>query len=200
MRASDPNVTRRELAAAEAAEDVQKCIEICRGAMTTESNSDPKNLWHFGIKLAAFLKTRESASSQDVDEAIAVMEHLLAVVSRQDKPIRWAFLNSQLGAAILERNGDLSEALLHCENALEVLTREKNPEDWALAKRAAGDAYYRLAQDNDSISDLNKALTYYREALTVFTPEKYPDEGLIETIDLIASVLSEAREERKESL
>lgn len=50
MSASDLKVTRGELSAAEAAEDVQKCIEICRSAMTPELDSDPKNLWYFGIK------------------------------------------------------------------------------------------------------------------------------------------------------
>lgn len=105
-------------------------------------------------------------------------------------------MNSQLGAAILARKGDLNEALLHFENALEVFTREKSPEEWALAKKAAGEVYYRLA-DSDSIAELAKSLEYHRDALTVFTAEKYPDEGLIETIDMIERVIARAKASNK---
>jgi tetratricopeptide (TPR) repeat protein len=189
---SSSGTLRERLIEAEALGDIPKCIEICRTALAEGSRLSPDDNWYFGVKLVALLRTPESASSQDVDEAIAVMERLLAVLSRRDKPRWWAFLSSQLGAAILARKGDLNEALLHFENALEVITREKSPEEWALAKRAAGDVYYRLA-NSDSIAELTKSLEYYRDALTVFTAEKYPDEGLVETIDMIERAIARAR-------
>jgi len=139
------------------------------------------------------LAGQEPPREENVDEAIQLLSRMLTLMTRQAQPGYWARLHLQLGGAIASRNGNRSEAIRHYEKALEVFTKDKHAEEWALAKRAAGDAYYRLAQDNDSIPDLNKALTYYREALTVFTPEKYPDEGLIETIDLIADVLSKAK-------
>ncbi len=197
MNSKNSSVALRDkLTGAEAIDDIPKCIEICRTALAGRARLSSDDNWYFGIKLAALLKTRESASSQDVDEAVAVMEHLLAVVSRQDKPMRWAFLNLQLGGAIVVRKGDLNEALLHFENALEVFTREKNPEDWALAKKAAGEIYYRLA-DSDAIAQLTKSLEYHRDALTVFTAEKDPGEGLIETIDMIEGVISRAKASSK---
>lgn len=189
---SSSGTLRERLIEAEALGDIPKCIEICRTALAEGSKSSPDDSWYFGVKLVALLKTPESASSKDVDEAITVMERLLALFSRRDKPRWWAFLNLQLGAAIVARKGDLNEALSHFENALEVFTREKSPEEWALAKKAAGEVYYRLA-DSDSIAELSKSLEYHRDALTVFTAEKYPDEGLVETIEMIEGVIARAR-------
>jgi tetratricopeptide (TPR) repeat protein len=189
---SSTGTLRPQLIEAEALGDIPKCIEICRTALAEGSRLSPDDNWYFGVKLVALLRTPESASSQDIDEAIAVMERLLAIFSRREKPRWWAFLNSQLGAAILAREGDLNEALLHFENALEVFTREKSLEEWALAKKAAGEVYYRLA-DSDSIAELTKSLEYHRDALTVFTAEKYPEEGLVETIDMIERVIARAK-------
>lgn len=190
MISANPDSLRKELAEAEARGDIPKCIEICRHALTDESILDP-DLLHFGIKLAAFLIAyHESASERDVDEAIGVLKRLLTVMSRQKKPRAWGRLHLQIGAAIVQRKGDINEAIEHYEKALEVLTKEKDPKEWAVAKKAAGEAYYLLA---DSISDLCKSLTYYREALTIFTIEKYPDEGLVEAINMIETLVSKAK-------
>ncbi len=154
--------------------------------MTTELDSNPKNLWFFGIKLVAcLLADQDQPSDKDVNEAIQVMNRMLTVFTREKQPKYWAHVHLQLGRAVR----DPKEALLHYEKALEVFTKEKHPEDWALAKKAAGEVYYHLA---DSIPELNKSLDYHRDALTVFTPEKYPDEGLVEAIEMIESAIAKA--------
>ena len=193
MRSGDSNVNRRKLAMAEARGDIQKCVEICRSAMTNEVNSDPRNLWYFGIKLTAFLLADDQPPREkDIDEAIRVLSRMLTVITRQDQPGYWARMHLQLGGAI-DRQGDPSEAIMHYESSLEVFTKEKQPEEWALAKRAAGEAYYRLA-----IVELTKSLEYHREALTVFTPEKYSNEGLVETIAMIENVVAKTRAKKRE--
>jgi tetratricopeptide (TPR) repeat protein len=193
MSSNSSDVLRRDLTAAEARENIPKCIEICRRAMADELDSDPRAVWYFGIKLAAMLLTdRESPRAQDVDEAIEVMSRMLTVITRQGQPGYWARLHLQLGGAIARKGGQ-NEAIRHYEAALEVLRKDKHPEEWALAKKAAGEAYYRLAKD-DSISELSRSLEYHRDALTVFTPEKCPDEGLVEAIDMIENVIAKAKE------
>jgi tetratricopeptide (TPR) repeat protein len=194
MDSPNSDALRRELSDAEAHEDVPKCIEICRRALADESRLDPEAELHFGLKLAGYLIAHDDhPPDTDVDEAIRVFHRLLRVITRQDKPRAWARLQLQLGGAIALRKGDPNEAIKHFENALEVLTKERDPEEWALAKKAAGEAYYRLAKDN-SISELSRSLRYHREALTVFTLEKNPDEGLVEAIDMIENVIARAKE------
>jgi len=169
----------QELSAAELSGHAEAVSEVCRRALNSPTvQSDPDKVFHFGIKLAAVLLAHdEPVSPQEVDEGISVMQKMLELISREDRPNFWARIHLQLGAAFIRRvqgneKQNIQSAILHYESALLVLRSNHSPSEWALAKVSAGEAYWRLDGDSERIA----AIACIEDALTVFTQERFPDE------------------------
>jgi hypothetical protein len=165
----------QDLSDAESSGKAKKVAEVCRRALDNPSvHSAPEKMYQFGMELAGLLLAGdEPIRRADVEEGIGVFQKLLAFVSRENYPNKWALIQIELGGAYFREDQTLRAAILHFENGLLVLRKDRSPKAWALAKVAAGEAYWRLGEK----SEQTVAIAYLEQALTVYTREEFPDEN-----------------------
>ena len=160
---------------ADAAADYRRAV-----ALTPGDRSDDK----------AGLMVREGAAAmRQADEAGDVIGFVTAAdayqaalggLSREQKPLVWAAVESNLGDALLalgEGRDDaarLDDAVNAYRAALQELTRERSPVDWAATENNLGEALWKLGQQQSDPADLVAAVAALQAALTVRTPARTP--------------------------
>lgn len=189
---SKADVKARELefaqAFAQSAETNLLAFDYGKAAADYRAAADRAETWDkkltFTYRLAAAGALTGQGSSQGDkaagDQAIAAYEALLASISREQAPLDWARIQTDLGAALTvldagDKDADrLTRALTAFEAALGERTREKAPLAWADTQRKLGDALAWLGQRQRGVARLEEAVTAYQSALEVFDRDRTP--------------------------
>lgn len=126
--------------------------------------------------LAAFM-TRSDASTESLEEAIALLSNALTATSSEAAPEIWASLHSNLGHAYLQlgmRRNDhatLAQSVAAFRAALEGRTRESAPNLWARTQSSLAGALSTLAITDE---DQREILAIHQSTLAVNTREARP--------------------------
>jgi len=127
---------------------------------------------------SAFMHRRYYGMTDDVDEAITLLQRGLQIVPPTVAPAKRGEMLNDLGNAFLYRvNGDkaanFEEALACYGRALETRTRETAPLAWAETQNVMGFAYTQRV-DGDKAANVEEALACYGRTLETWTRETVP--------------------------
>ncbi len=112
------------------------------------------------------------------ESGLAAYEKALEALTREDDPLEWSGVKSNLASACLDHfSGDreetLERALAACQDALEVRTRRSAPMDWAGTLNTLGLIYSRRFRGARA-ENRARAVAAFREAFQVVTAESLP--------------------------
>jgi CHAT domain-containing protein len=118
--------------------------------------------------------------AENLEKAIACLEAVLAVVTRNASPENWARAQTGLGGAFRMRvrgvrADNLEEAIAHHEAALTIFTREAFPQGWARVQNNLGLVYWERIRGERG-DNLERAIAHYEATLAVFTREALPQD------------------------
>ncbi|MBU7582309.1 MAG: CHAT domain-containing protein [Nostoc sp. TH1S01] len=114
----------------------------------------------------------------NIEIAITGYKAALTVHTKEDLPLNWAAIQTNLVAAYSNRiKGDradnIEKAIAACEEALSVYTKENFPLNWVVTQNNLAAAYTDRIE-GDRADNIEKAITACEEALTVCTKENLP--------------------------
>lgn len=133
---------------------------------------------HLGAALHS-LAERESGTDR-LDQAIAVFETALSLITRERLPALWSEIQHNFGNALYElgsRNADpksQEQAIDALRAALEIRTRETEPLKWAISQSSLANALAGLADLEDRPDRLPEAISACEAALQVQSPKTAP--------------------------
>ena len=114
----------------------------------------------------------------NIELAITIYKQALQVITREDMPMKWATVMTNLAIAYFYRiRGDraqnLEDAIDTYGEALQVMTREAMPVEWSAAMMSLANAYfYRIR--GERTQNLEDAIDAYKQSLQVRTREAMP--------------------------
>ena len=119
----------------------------------------------------ALLRRSRYGMTDDVEEAITLLQRGLQIVPPTVAPTQWGEMQNDLGIAFSTRvigdeAANIEEALACYGRALEARTRETAPLAWAETQCAMGGAY-RRRMDGDKAANVEEAQSCYRRAREV---------------------------------
>jgi hypothetical protein len=122
----------------------------------------------------------EFGDNSALQEAIRLLESVLAASNQARDPLNWAATQNNLGTALATLGGResgtqrLDGAVAAYRAALEEGTRERVPLDWAMTQMNLGTALWRLGERESGTKRLEEAVAAYRAALEEYTRERVP--------------------------
>jgi tetratricopeptide (TPR) repeat protein len=124
------------------------------------------------------LLVQPGGDAETLRSAVALLERVQEVWTREAAPERWAALQNDIGSAYQgmptgDRAEHLRSAIVHHESALEVFDPVRHAMSWAWTQSALAAAYQSLPTGS-VISNARAAVAYHQRALDVFTPENAP--------------------------
>ena len=132
----------------------------------------------------------EFGDNSALQEAIRLLEPMLAVSNQARDPLEWAKTQNNLGNALTalgERESGtarLAEAVAAYREALQERTRERVPLERAATQMNLGNALARLGERESGTARLEEAVAAYREALQERTRERVPLEWAATQVNL----------------
>jgi hypothetical protein len=124
------------------------------------------------------LLAQHGGDAETLRTAVALLERVQQVWTREVAPERWAALHNDVGSAYQDmltgdRTAHLREAIAHHESALDVFDPVRHAMSWAWTQSALAAAYQSLPTGS-VISNARAAVAYHQRALDVFTPFNAP--------------------------
>lgn len=158
----------------------RRCLELCAEALG-DSDDFPPRLRADLLRIQG--ATLASAGAEDetrFDQAVAILESSLELMSPQHLPMAWAQAQIDLGNAYVRRPPDargenFERAIAAYERALTVLDRERTPMDWARARVNLGLAIRQRVQGTES-ENAGRSIAILEPILEFFPPDSALDD------------------------
>jgi transcriptional regulator with XRE-family HTH domain/tetratricopeptide (TPR) repeat protein len=172
----------------------QETVKVCRAVLEVVTKQKVPFLWAWtqhtlGRALAAsveFVEDWEQITALEA-ESIQACQAALEVFTKQNAPLQWAWVQSNLAFALAQWAvistggstfaGSCRSALEACNAALEVLTKQNAPFPWALAQATLGfvlNLQGGFAQGAEQKECFKEAIEHETAALEVLSKENAP--------------------------
>ena len=160
--------------------EFEKCIELSRKAIAVIDRSNPEEWFELRFDLSNYLLEDENAPSEQVEEAISILNDLLNEIEKHQEAEKWAMVNIGLGYAYDKRvKGDkqknVEKVIEYYKRALTVLDKDKYPKHWAAIKAGIGYAF-AVKETGDLKSNIIEGILNIRDSLEYYSKEEHPED------------------------